>query len=419
MQRTYVWLIGLCALAINAAACDGDVDFGGFDGSLFDDAGSDAATPRHDASVDDSDEDGGADVGEGGDASVATDGGGDAGASSTADAGPSAKPGTLVPSQLAAALCAALADCYDSAELRDDALGGQDCMLLNEGAYANSDLAYLPASIEAGLVEFDAGAMDDCTRDIRALGCKARASRLPSSCKAALAGTVLIAGECTINLDCKGDAFCDKGELATCPGVCSPLQAEDFPCNHDDDDQCQDGLVCSGGTCRALRAVGQSCGEQGQTGCAPGLECADLGLGDGEQCVDIAAIYTAKLGDDCDANDALCEPGLVCESVSGTTGVCAKPVGRGASCKRALPNQCPVGQYCDAVNAGEAGTCVDAPGEGQACRTRAPACATGLLCIDDVCRPRLDNGEDCIDDRQCFSGVCTAVCEAPLACEAP
>jgi hypothetical protein len=416
MHRNTVWFAGLCALVIGSTACDGDVDFDhDFDGSLFDDAGQDAGTPRPDAGPVDSDDDAGRDVGGGG--SAANDGGADAGTSSTGDAG--LPPGSQVPSQLARALCAALADCYHSTELRDDALGGQDCVALNEGAFGNSDLRDLPASIEAGLVEFDGDKMDDCTSEIRALGCKARASRLPASCKAALGGTVLIAGECTTNLDCRGEAFCDKGVLETCPGVCSPLQADGFPCRHDDDNQCQDGLVCSGGTCRALRDVGQSCGGDGQTGCGPGLECADLGLGDGDQCVSISALYTVKLGKDCDANDALCEPGLVCESVSGTAGVCAKPVGKGASCKRALPNQCPVGQYCDAVNAGESGTCVDAPGDGQACRTRAPVCASGHVCVDNVCRPRLDNGEDCIDDRQCYSGMCTAVCEGPLACEAP
>jgi hypothetical protein len=417
MLRTNVCFFVLCVLSLGMTACQEGIHFDGFDGSFFDDAGVDAGAGRDAATANpDEDEDGGG--GGSGNSGKDDDAGSDAGGSSSSDAGTPAE--SRVPAQLAKALCDALADCYDSAAFRDDVLGGRDCLALNENTLADSELRYLSDSVKAGLVDFDADKIGACTSDIRELGCDARASRLPASCKAALAGTVLIAGECTINLDCQGDAFCDKGALETCPGVCSPLQAQGFPCNHDDDNQCKDGLVCSSGKCEALRSVGQSCGGADQTGCKPGLECADLGLGDGDQCVDIAAIYTVGVGAECDATDALCEPGLVCESVSGTQGICAKPVGRDASCKRAQPNQCPPGQYCDAAAVGESGRCVDAPGDGEACRTRAPLCDDGHACVSGTCHEVHAVGGTCANDRECYSGFCAGnICEAPMQCDAP
>ena len=420
MLRTNLRLAFFCALSLGVTACEEGLHIGGFDGSIdFDDDAGYGDGTRHDAATSDPEDDGGALGNDGGAAGGDRDGGIDAG--SQLDAGGDDPPGAKVPALFARALCDALADCYGSATLRDDVLGGRDCVALNENTLENGELRYLPASIAAGLVRFDADQLGDCMSDIRALGCAARASRLPASCKAALAGRVLIAGECTINLDCRGDAFCDKDADGACPGRCTTLQSEGFACNRNDDDQCKDGLVCFRGTCEALRSVGLSCGEAEQPACKPGLECVDL-LGDGLQCVAIASVYTTELGDACDPTDLLerCQSGLVCESVSSTEGVCAKPVGRGASCKRAQPNQCPPGQYCDAAP-GEAGSCVDAPGDGDACRaSKTPACADGHVCVDGTCRTVRANGGTCSTDRECYSGTCMDdICEAPLQCAAP
>jgi hypothetical protein len=267
--------------------------------------------------------------------------------------------------------------------------------------------------------------IDACLADVRALGCDVRARRLPESCKAAFAGNGLAASECTIDLDCAGDAFCSK-DMDTCPGVCTVLLGDGKTCTHDDDAQCQDGLVCFSGKhqCKALGASGAKCGGA-LPGCKPGLICVDQGSGPG--CASIDTLYARKLGEDCDAQSDLCAPGLVCESLAGgdpgsTAGKCAEPVGRDESCKRAQPNQCPVTQYCDAVNPGELGTCVDRPGDGEACRPRAPRCADGYACFDGTCRALLDTGETCADKSQCSSGTCSELdktCDGALMCAAP
>jgi hypothetical protein len=416
MKRTHAWLCMICALVASATACGegSDFQFGDdFDSGFGRD---DAGRRTLDAGTD-GDEDGG-DEGSGSarhDAGVSdlTDGS----VSPGDDAGVPQSIADTWPAAYARALCNALADCYHSDALLADVLGGQDCQAVNENLLSNGDLRYLPDSVAASLVSLHPDMLDKCVQDVRALGCAARAGRLPASCRATFQGTLLIAGECTINLDCQGEAFCDKGELASCPGVCSPLQAEGFPCNHNDNDQCKDGLVCFRGTCEALGEVGQSCGGDNDPSCRPGLICIDGG------CDTLDALYMKKLGEACDGNTSLCEPGLVCESVQGAMGVCAKTAGAGGSCKRAKPSQCPIEQYCDATAAGVSGTCVDRPLDGQAClpENSKPQCSPGNLCVDGMCHAIGQIGAACASNAECYSRTCgdDGQCAAPLMCEAP
>lgn len=423
MKRNIPWLC-LLSIALCLAGCGGgEVDLHFDHDASFDHDAGDAG--QHGGAGSSSDEDGGAIDDE--------DGGGsaheppsDAGSQPGHDGGTSAQsPAEAFPSKLARATCDALADCYGDAKLLANVLGGRDCVTVQQGELLASDLSYLQASIDAGLVELHADRIDACLADVRALGCDARSSRLPASCKAAFVGKGRAADECTTHLDCIGEYFCAKGEPQTCPGVCVPLRNEGQSCTNDDDAECADGLVCfrGTGTCEALGAKGDECGTD-LPGCKPGLTCLDDG--NGPACTAITELYAKKLGDDCDAKTDLCAPGLVCESISGGTppaapGKCAETVGSGASCKRAQPNQCPIDQYCDATNPGESGTCVDRPGDGEACLSRTPACADGFACIDGTCRAIQGNGEPCMGNAQCFSGTCNddGKCEGALMCAAP
>jgi hypothetical protein len=421
MNRKIPWLC-LLSVTLWIGGCGDDVNlhFGERDASFGHDAGDSGARGGGGSNADE-DAGGAADDEDGG---INPPSASDAGSKAGSDAGTSQSPASAFPGRLARATCAALEDCYGDAKLLANVLGGRDCATLQQGELQASDLSYLQASVAAGLVKVHADRIDDCLADVRALGCDARASRLPASCRAAFAGTGLAASECTTHLDCMGDSFCAKGAQQTCPGVCAALQAEGQPCDNDDDAQCQDGLVCFRGTatCEALGASGQECGAD-LPGCKPGLTCLDRGAG--LECVAITALYAKKLGDDCDAKTDLCAPGLVCESISGGTppaapGKCAETVGSGASCKRAQPNQCPLAQYCDAANAGETGTCVDRPADGDACLSRTPACADADVCIDGTCRAIHGNGEPCMNNQQCYSGTCTdGSCEGALMCPAP
>jgi hypothetical protein len=319
-----------------------------------------------------------------------------------------------LPRLLASATCDALEECIGSDELLADTLLGRDCYELNENLLLASPLRYLSASVAAGLVQFRPAEAEDCLADLRALSCDVRSSRWPASCELMLLGTVALGGECTINQDCSGDAFCDLGELESCPGTCAALQSEGMPCNQNDDDQCEDGLVCFRGECAALGAVADDCGET-LPRCEPGLVCA------GGECTNIPVLYFRKLDEVCERGVELCEPGLVCESTMGMMGVCKNTVAKDAACKRADPNQCPIDQYCDAASPGVAGTCRSYPVDGAACLMRDQQCADGHVCVANTCHELVQVGESCDQDAQCYTGACgdDGQCAGPLMCDAP
>jgi hypothetical protein len=404
-----VWLVALgtcCLVGFGCTVSTGDGDFDDFDGAFSDFDGSTA-------------HDGGG--GKGGSGNEDEDGGTTTKPPSKPDAGGSGDNTvklTDLPRLIAGATCDALEDCLGSKELLADTLGGRDCAQLNENLLLSSPLRYLSASVDAGLVLFRPEEAETCFSDLRALSCDARSNRWPASCKLMLIGTADAGESCTINQDCSGKAFCDLGSLESCPGTCVPLQTKGMTCNHNDDDQCEDGLVCFRGHCEALGKSGDDCDDT-LPRCAPGLVCPDPA---GSKCAAIPTIYFRKLDEACEIGVELCEPALVCESVSGTMGVCKHTVAKGASCKRADPNQCPLDQYCDATSAGMSGTCQDRPADGVACLTnRAQSCADGHICIDGTCRALAGVDDSCETAAQCYSGVCsdTGKCAGPLMCEAP
>lgn len=402
------WALGAFCLLL--AGCKiGDVDFA--DGGLFDDAGAfvdaaaDDAGGRHDA----------------GDASF--DAGIELDAAPDPDGGVGSEPlPSSWPMLFAGALCDALEACYGSAEVLRDTLDGRDCTALNENALRNGELRYLPDSVAADRVIWFASEIEDCLQDIRELGCEARGARMPASCELAVAGTVPLGSDCTLDEECLGDAYCDRQTALTCPGTCAELLAEDASCTNNDDDQCRDGLVCFSATerCEPLGELGIRCGG-GLPGCKPGLVCS--GAAGAARCAGLQTVYFRQLGEACERGGDLCEPGLVCESVTDEAGICAEKVGFGDSCKRAIPNQCPATQYCSATSAGETGTCTDYPGDGEPCITdgRTQTCADGSICIETTCRERKQVDEPCLTDVQCWSGACgdDALCAAPPMCELP
>lgn len=392
-------LLFVCCTATAIAGCNvkvGDVDDGGFE---------DAATMR-DADV-------APGVDSGADAAMSDAGESDAGMSGD-DAGTVAGIEAW-PALRAQATCDALLDCIGDEDLLLDTLGGRDCATLNESLLRNGELGYLAESVASERVLYRSEEEQNCVDDIRALGCDVRTTRLPASCELLLIGTVELGASCTINEDCAGDAYCDKGSLASCPGTCAGWQSEGMPCNGNDDEQCADGLVCFRDSCEPLGALSDSCGTD-LPRCLPGLVCVDEGSG--EHCVSIDALYFRALGEDCDVVTELCEPGLVCASVSGSIGECEERVAAGAECKRAQPNQCPAWQYCNAETAGEVGTCVDRPSDGEPCLSRAQACADEHVCVEGTCAALAQIGEQCTADLQCYSGACgeDELCAAPLMC---
>jgi hypothetical protein len=180
--------------------------------------------------------------------------------------------------------------------------------------------------------------------------------------------------------------------------------------------------------CTALGELGAPCGAS-RAACAPGLVCFE---GDsGAECVAVAALYFRAQDESCFPGNALCEPGvsvcgdvelcepgLVCESAS-SGGVCRPPTTqRDGACKRAVPNQCPLEQVCDASTPGQTGSCVDRPIADEPCIDRSPRCGPGHICVSDLCVELVDNGLDCRFHAQCLSGLCgdDGLCTSPALC---
>lgn len=403
-----LWLVLLSLVVSSATACK--VGDGGFDGSVFDDDSGPAA-------------DGG---------QVRKDGGGgdDGDASSTSDAGlkPDASTAGItpqdVPVALAHAACEGLTACR-GATLLADYLKGEDCVSLYTYRQIDSTLHYLPDSIDAGRVVWSAASFDACTEALAALGCGVQTHRWPAVCEQALAGQVPLDGDCDIDFDCEGAAYCAKATADTCPGICSDRMTAGLPCERSR--ECADGLVCyqpdpaMPGTCTAPGAEGEDC-SAGVIPCGVGFLCRTEGSA--RVCRSLDTVYVANEGDGCGVSGTLCAESLVCASMTASAGSCEQVVAKDAPCRRAQPNQCPRGQYCDAADPGVLGDCVDLPGADEPCLIdRSPACAVGHVCgPSDTCKPMRHAAESCESDSECYSGSCFAsgatgsLCVLPSSC---
>jgi hypothetical protein len=316
-----------------------------------------------------------------------------------------------VPSELAGAACQALEGCYGA--LYDLVLPGEDCTAQVREQLSEAVTA-LEAAIEAGTARYRPSRMDDCLRELRRSDCGMDAAFASDACLAALDGTVELGGDCQSTLECEGDAFCQNG--GTCPGQCVATGAVGAVC--DDDSECQPELDCSPEQrCYAPPQEGASCGGSVPESCADGAFCIGASEGASGECRAPDEVFTAGSGDACNILDGtLCEPGLSCTilGVQGTTiqGECAPRVAAGAACTLAVPDQCPVDQYCEVTNrASFSGTCKAKPAAGQPCAPgpfddSPPQCAPNLRCDGGTCRARQPIGAACQSDDACRSENC-------------
>jgi hypothetical protein len=415
-NKRWFWLI----LVACSSACEVHVGDGGFDGSFwddFDDSGStgsigfDPAPPaRRDAGrVGVGDEDGGVQPV---DASKPIDAGSttssDASSMMTPDNSPDAVAGYF-----ARGMCGALEACIGEERTRL-ALKGNDCVEFTTRQLKDRQLHWLMQSISGRRVTFAPDRLAACQRDITAFGCDVKVRRLPASCTAALEGLRDIDENCSIDFDCSGRAYCDKGTLETCPGTCAELQPAGLPCEASA--QCADGLLCRDGVCKLSRADGDACTVRFGSECADGLICQ--GKAGALTCQNLKSVYVGARDAACDRFGKLCADGFVCRSQNATSsaGVCAAISSANGTCRAAEPSQCPVGQYCKekstakVVGGGVDGVCADRPRDGQACSASGavPDCAPGFACVGDppTCRPLHSAGGDCISNAQCYGGLC-------------
>jgi hypothetical protein len=417
MRKTPLLLLAVFA----ASACT--IEEGDFDGSFFDD---DARVDEDDAGGDE--DDGGTDPKDAGRDSGSDAGGAGSDASKPDDGGPKTYTEADVPGFIARGRCGALEACMGKTLLAAS-YEGLDCVAYVTKQLSDRHLHWLAGSVDADRVIFRPERLEQCEQDLEALGCALTTSPPPLSCEEAVEGKVLADQKCNIDQDCKGNAFCDKGELETCPGHCVDPQSSGLPCRASA--ECAAGLVCRGGVCEAPLSEGDPCSTRlVGSECPPGLVCQ--GASGNLMCQSIETVYAGKENEACDAFGKLCEMGLVCQSQSSanTMGTCVKPVGRGEACKRSQPSPCPSDQYCkdardghpELAPPGVSGVCSDLPKSGDDCDAN-PGCSPGLRCIGDPgeCRELKSAGGECTSSGECYGGLCSAeVCAiTTIECKEP
>lgn len=398
-----VTVVGLASLATPGCTVgDGDFDFD-WDGSLFDDAGLDGAADEDAAQVQDS----GADDASDGDA------GADSGSADSGEPDEELSPGDVA-RVIARGRCGALKNCLGE-QLLLAWFEGNDCVEFTTRQLQDRHLHWLEDSVEAGRVAFRPERLEACELDLIQLGCDVTTTPWPANCEQAVEGRAAEDGDCTIDQDCQGSAYCNKGgELESCPGYCAPLQSEGLPCGSSA--ECAIGLWCRGGVCEQPPGEGDPCDSPLVVSeCPAGLVCQ--GPSGESTCQAIDRVYSRRAGDDCDGFGQLCEFGLVCQSQSqdSTTGRCVAPAASGGECRVSQPSQCPADEYCrsaqsgtlDPAEPGSSGVCSPRPVAGEACDHE--DCVPGARCLGEpkLCKSLKSAGGSCESNGECYGGLCT------------
>src|SRR5690606_38687655 len=244
------------------------------------------------------------------------------------------------------------------------------------------------------------------------LSCEDVAVGFPEECKAALDGLVGEGQPCGQSLECEEGLYCD---ISSCPGTCRQPLPADAACGPTD--TCGPGLTCFQEVCTPLGREGEACGGGVAPECLIGLLC----VGDDEANAETGSCFPAKdlfvlapslpcsIGTD---PPALCREGASCPVELAP--VCQPTAESGGTCRLALPDMCPSGEYCNLAT----NQCAPLPGPGEACAAGSltkPGCAAYLRCINNQCRPLGDNDDPCAANEECYSGYCAnARCAAPL-----
>lgn len=338
-----------------------------------------------------------------------------------------------LPERLVAALCPELESCLgDRAGVAF--FGPDGCATRLRAQLEDGDFEATIDAVEAGRVLYDGSKVSACLASIKGTGCSFQTRRVleNESCRLVLEGTAALGGDCAIDEDCEGVAFC-KLDGDRCPGTCTALLEAGEACTSDD--QCADGLACPNdlNLCTAPGRLGEACGRASDAPCAAGLFCLGYTPGNATpgECGDIEELYVAQLGETCDLDaQELCDDDLACAVelplADPPRFKCMQRHDLGSGCTFGAPSQCPDGAYCSGVDlaAGDVeGTCAELPDEDDACNAEgvgAP-CKSGLRCdADRICRALGRLGDRCASNATCASGNCQDErCERPMTCELP
>jgi hypothetical protein len=288
-------------------------------------------------------------------------------------------------------------------DLRADEIDARCEYLVRCGFYPDRDTCIVSEAPDTGLlqalgaeafgrVEYDYEAVETYIDTLRGLSCDATitvAREIADARAAAFTGKIEIGGDCFADLECEGDAICDRNA-------------------------CDQNTLCCTGACVAFStlAIGDSCpltsdGPRIASACADDAFCQPPpDDGSGMPPASGTCTLRATNGDPCDFVDA-CGDGQRCDINGSNT--CYRLSGSGEMCNPMLSQGSCIG-INETCNPG-ASTCQLAPGPGQACPDG--RCADYAFCGDDmVCaaRPRLGESCDagpCLGDLYCRDNVCT------------
>lgn len=329
-----------------------------------------------------------------------------------------------LPDEYSDALCSIVDECLPPDVAGATVFGPTSCRA-NFSGVLRAGLDSTNVLIERGTLTYDASAARACIDQSRALGCDAFIAPAPEVCSRVFIGTVEDGGDCSVNDECAGDAYCDSPLCPDQAGVCTPTGGTGDACAADA--ECTVGLACEDQVCRVPAST-----SGGECGGDSGLECPldEFCSGDSPEergtCVPWDSIRTQAEGDACDPeNDELCEQGLACAItavIPAVTWECRARVGAGEACSVAVPNMCPDTHYCDTPAMAFEGTCEELPSDGEPCATTVfgEACAPGHVCDPTTteCVQPQDNGAACDSAAGCFSGNCEGgTCTAEEVCE--
>lgn len=346
---------------------------------------------------------------------------GSAGAGGSGGGGPALD---TLPASLADAVCDAYEGCLGP--IYALFANGADCRVNAEKGVRSGEFPKFQGAIDAGKVSYDGSKVAACLASLSGRTCSQLLDRFPAECEAVFAGTVAQGGDCSLDVECEGAAFCKSDGV--CPGKCTAPLSAGQACTSSD--QCQSGLDCSDdtGLCAAPAAQGASCGS-GLPECTPGTIClgGDEDTGAPGTCLAIDSVFTAAIGASCDPATTLCATGGACALISVTPPdtlvwqcVSSTEYPAGGACKIGFPDACAAGQYCDVPPQSVDGTCRPVPSAGEACTHAAGRpCQSGLVCVNDVCTALAENGQPCAGNAGCYSDRCGASggCVADLPCE--
>ena len=287
-------------------------------------------------------------------------------------------------------------------DFRADEIDARCEYLVRCGFYPDRDTCIVSEAPDQGLlqalgaeafgrVEYDAEAIGTYIDTLRNLSCDATlavATEIADARAAAFTGIIEPGGSCFADLECAGDAVCDRngcdqGSLC-CTGTCVEITSlgigQTCPLTTDgpritsfcgDDAFCQpppddgSGMPPASGTCTLRGTNGDPC------------DFTD-GCGDGQRC-DVNGSNTCyRLS----ASGDMCNPMLSQGSCIGINETC-DPASSTCQLAPGPGSPCPDGRCADYAFCDDMGMCQARPGLGQSCD--AGPCLGDLFCRDNVC----------------------------------